>query len=570
MKTKLLFLLFVINTITTAQNNSISFDWSFNAGGGFNSTKRVQYNSQGDLFAMINSGHQTTYGGTTMTAPSSGSTPATITFIAKRTQSGMSSVFVQKNIVNPTYATFDDFTIDNDDNIIIAGSTFGYSSTVFYNFGNGITLYGKGNFVAKYNSIGVCQWATLITYNLTGSLPYSENKPISIGVLPNNDIYYANRSTNENKPFWLLKLSSSGTEIWHKEWILPTSNTVGIFSSKNHFFFDNTGKAYFVIQSLNGDPVTIDGIDLIPPAGSHPTVSSILTINNDGTNGVFSTNRGAIADIVVEKISGNVILDWRQYVQNPAPFNTLPMAVNGTYQYIGIVALDSNRNHINNSTALFASQFQSIYPLGNLKIVANSLMYPSETLTIPGQTYTSSNYSTAWKFFDNFSMTKFVAHPQIIGSAAASANTMSLYSNKLAVSGSYDLANNASIVINGTTLTTCDKDPNFATLYPNWASLQGDVFISQLTVDSNLGSNTGSLSNKFTIFPNPTFNLINFNTEENMKSIVLFDILGKEVLNKEVNSNSNSVDISNFNSGLYFVKIYFENGNINTQKIIKN
>lgn len=555
---KILLLLVLFSQFIFGQNNATSFDWSFNPGGGFNSTKRIQYNSQGDLFALIDSGHQTTYGGTTMLVPGSGSFPGTITFLAKRTQSGTSSVFVQKNIVNPTYATFDDFTVDNDDNIIVAGSTFGYDATVFYDFGNGIILYGKGNFLAKYNPQGICQWAVLINYNLT-SLPNSETKPISIGILPNNDIYYAGRSTNGNKPFWLIKLNPSGAEVWHKEWILPTSNSVGIFASKNHFFFDTTGKAYFVIQSLNGDLVTIDGIVLTPPAGAHPTTTSILTINNDGTNGVFSTYRGAIADIVVEKASGNVLLDWRQYVQNPAPFNTLPMAVNGTYQYIGIVALDSNRNYINSSTAFFTNQFKSIFPLGNLKIVANSIMVPSETLTIPGQSYTATTYTPTWKFFENFTMTKFIAHPEINGTNTASANTMSLFNNKLAVSGSYTLTNNPTITINGTTLTTCDKDPNFATLYPSWASLQGDVFISQLTIGNSLDVKSNLFEDKkLTIYPNPARNQINLSFENNLEKAKLkvISILGQTVLEKQNLSGTDfNIDVSNLSWGIYIINI---------------
>ena len=558
MKKKLL-LLVLLTQFIFAQNNATSFDWSFNAGGGFNTTKRLHYNSQGDLLCLISSGHQTTYGGTTVTDPGTSRTPGTISFIGKRTQNGTSSVIIQRNTPNTTYATLDDFTVDNNDNIIVTGFTFGYDSTVFYNFGNGITLYGKGNFIAKYNPQGVCQWATLVTYNLTGSLPYSENKAIALGVLPNNDIYFANRSTNGNKPFWLLKLNSSGTEIWHKEWIITNSNTIGISTSKNNFFFDNTGKAYFTVQSIFGDTVTVDGIVLTPPTGSHPTITSILTINNDGTNGLFSTHRGTIADIAVEKATGNVILDWRQYDQNPAPFNTLPMAPNGTYQYIGIVALNSNRNYINSSTALFTNQFQSIYPLGNLNIVASSLMYPTETLSIPGQSYTASKHTPTWKFFENFTMTKFIAHPEINGTNTASANTMALYNNKLAVSGSYDLANNTTITINGTVLTTCDKDPNYATLYPSWTSLQNDVFISQLSIGNSLDVKKDLFEDKkVSVYPNPAKNQINvtFDNTINSAKLKVISLSGQTVFEKEnLSGTTFNFDISSLSKGMYLIQV---------------
>ncbi len=554
--TQLLILLFITNGFS--QNNSNSFDWSFNIGGGFNTTKRINYNSQGDLLCLIDSGHQTTFGGTTMTDPGSGSFPGTVSFLCKRTQSGTSSVLIKRNVPNTTYATFHDFVIDNEDNIILTGSTFGYDTTVFYDFGNGIKLYGKGNFIAKYNPQGVCQWANLVTYNLTSNTA-SENKNIGLGVLPNNDIYFANRSTgytaNYQNPFWLIRFNALGTEIWHKEWILPNSRSIGITSSKNNFFFDHTGKAYFIIQSLNGDLVTIDGTVLTPPAGGHPTTTSLLTINGDGTNGVFSTYRGSIGDLAVEKATGNVLLDWGQYVVNPAPFNTV--SYNIYNQYGGVVALDSNRNYINSTGALFTNQYKSIYPLGNLNFAANSLMYPTETLSIPSQTYTASKHTPTWKIFENFTMTKFIAHPEITGTSTNSVDTMAAYNNKLAVSGSYSLTSNPTITINGTTLTTCNNDPNFATLYTTWASLQGDVFISQLTISNSLGVTENKISN-FQIYPNPVSNQINMLLENNIEnaSLKIISILGQIVLEKQnISGNNINIDVSKLAKGVYVVRV---------------
>lgn len=569
MKKILQLAMLVFITTGFAQNNVESFDWSFNIGGGFNTTKRINYNSQGDLLCLIDSGHQTTFGGTTITDPGSGSFPGTVSFLCKRAKDGTSSVLIKRNVPNTTYATFDDFVIDNDDNIIVTGGTFGYNSTVFYDFGNGVNLYGKGNFIAKFNPQGICQWATLVTYGITGAMPYSENKNIGLGILPNNDIYFANRSTNGNKPFWLLKLNPSGTEIWHKEWILPSASSIGITTSKNNFFFDNTGKAYFIIQSLYGDLVTIDGVVLTPPAGAHPTTSSLLTINGDGTNGIFSTYRGTFGDLAVEKATGNLLLDWRQYVQNPAPFDILPMAVNGTYQFIGIVAIDSNRNFINRTAALFTTSYGSLFPLGNLNFVSNSLMVPTETVSTPTQTFTATKYTPTWKFFENFVFTKFVAHPEINGTSTKSNNTMSLYNNKLAISGSYDLVNNATVTINGTTLTSCNNDPNFATLYPSWVSLQGDVFISQLSISNSLAVVQNKLTN-FQIYPNPTSNQINLSFENNLEkaNLKIVSILGQTVLEKQnVSGNNLNIDVSNLAKGVYVVQVLNRNSITNTKFI---
>lgn len=552
---QLLALIFITNGF--AQNKAESFDWSFNGGGGYNTTKRIQFNSQGDLLCLIDSGHQATFGSTTITDAGSGSFPGTVSYICKRSQNGTSSILIKRNVPNTTYASFQDFVVDKDDNIIVTGATFGYNSTVFYDFGNGVNLYGKGSFVAKFNPQGVCQWATLVTYGITGAMPYGENKNIGLGILPNNDIYFANRSTNGNQPFWLIRFNPSGVEVWHKEWILPSATAIGITTSKNNCFFDNTGKAYFIIQSLYGDLVTIDGIPLTPPAGTHPTTSSLLTINNDGTNGVFSTYRGAFGDLAVEKATGNVLLDWRQYVQNPAPFDGLPMAVNGTYQYVGIVAVDANRSFINRTAPLFNVPYGSLFPLGDLNFVTNSVMVPTETLSTLNQTFTATKYTPTWKFFENFAFTKFVAHPEINGTSTKSYDLMAWHNNKLAVTGSYDLANNATITINGTTLTSCDKDPNFAILYPSWASLQGDIFISQLSISTNLAVSEYKLLN-YKIYPNPATSKINLTLDNNLENanLKIISILGQTVQEKQNFSGNNfSLDVSNLSKGIYILEL---------------
>lgn len=109
MKTRLLFLAFIFTICLNAQSNSTDFDWSFNTGGGFNTTKKLKYNNQGDLLCLVIVGRQTTFGATSMFSAGSGSYPGTVTFIGKRTQSGVKSVILKIPGNNATYARMDDF-----------------------------------------------------------------------------------------------------------------------------------------------------------------------------------------------------------------------------------------------------------------------------------------------------------------------------------------------------------------------------------------------------------------------------------------------------------------------------
>ncbi len=89
-----------------------------------------------------------------------------------------------------------------------------------------------------------------------------------------------------------------------------------------------------------------------------------------------------------------------------------------------------------------------------------------------------------------------------------------------------------------------------------------------------LSSSLGSLSvndikkNEFNIYPNPSNNIININSEiNNLNDWIYFitDIAGKQIISNKV---ENTIDVSNLKSGIYF--IYFSNTKSNqrfTEKI---
>jgi len=75
------------------------------------------------------------------------------------------------------------------------------------------------------------------------------------------------------------------------------------------------------------------------------------------------------------------------------------------------------------------------------------------------------------------------------------------------------------------------------------------------------------------IYPNPTTDILNIQTEENLPentTAIVYDVTGKRVLNEPLqNSNLNNINVSNLNSGVYILQI---NGNRidQTFKFIKN
>lgn len=74
---------------------------------------------------------------------------------------------------------------------------------------------------------------------------------------------------------------------------------------------------------------------------------------------------------------------------------------------------------------------------------------------------------------------------------------------------------------------------------------------------------------QFNAFPNPTKDNWNISSGEIMKTVAIFDILGKQVIALAHNSTDVLIDASSLQSGMYFAKIESANG-FKTVKLIKD
>lgn len=70
----------------------------------------------------------------------------------------------------------------------------------------------------------------------------------------------------------------------------------------------------------------------------------------------------------------------------------------------------------------------------------------------------------------------------------------------------------------------------------------------------------------FNIYPNPTNNYININTNNIIDKTEIYDITGSKILEP---TNHNSISLISLDKGVYFIKIYSQ-GNSTTKKILKN
>lgn len=70
----------------------------------------------------------------------------------------------------------------------------------------------------------------------------------------------------------------------------------------------------------------------------------------------------------------------------------------------------------------------------------------------------------------------------------------------------------------------------------------------------------------YAIYPNPTQDFINIETSKEIKEVLIYDSLGKNVLK----SNESRIDITRLPVGLYHLQIEFKNGKKLSEKIIKS
>ena len=73
------------------------------------------------------------------------------------------------------------------------------------------------------------------------------------------------------------------------------------------------------------------------------------------------------------------------------------------------------------------------------------------------------------------------------------------------------------------------------------------------------------------IYPNPVKDILYIETETEIEEVMVYDVYGRvqNLRNSETQKLRNSIDISNLKSGIYFVKINTEKGNI-VKRIIKD
>ena len=104
-----------------------------------------------------------------------------------------------------------------------------------------------------------------------------------------------------------------------------------------------------------------------------------------------------------------------------------------------------------------------------------------------------------------------------------------------------------------------DKDWSYKTIYVD------NIYLYKENATSIAPEN----KIEFRTFPNPVVNELCINSEEELKSISILNLVGQNVKTIAINTKTAMVDMSDMPQGAYFVKVLNANGISTTQKIIK-
>ena len=79
--------------------------------------------------------------------------------------------------------------------------------------------------------------------------------------------------------------------------------------------------------------------------------------------------------------------------------------------------------------------------------------------------------------------------------------------------------------------------------------LVDDILIDVALEDKDFTKNT------FKFYPNPVKDILHLSYDQNISTVVVYNLLGQLIMERNINSNSTSLDMSHLNSGTYLVKV---------------
>ncbi len=115
---------------------------------------------------------------------------------------------------------------------------------------------------------------------------------------------------------------------------------------------------------------------------------------------------------------------------------------------------------------------------------------------------------------------------------------------------------------------------NFSVTQANQSNATGSInpltvsSSSSIAIGKTVGIKENNSDNSIYIFPNPTNALVNIKSNTEIKRVELLNVTGQIILSENTKGTSHQLNLEAFAKGIYFVKIYNENGSATLKKLV--
>lgn len=434
-------------------------------------------------------------------------------------------------------------------NISSSGTVIG--SNAYFDLQNGSICnnYGKiGDFVSDIDGIDVNAGASL---NCFAGAAIRSYQLVNNGLVNlQNGSYFRTRT--------LINGNVNNVAILNTSGVININNFLNNYGTINNYYQMKLYKSSIVYEHQNYPSGIINNI-----GGQSDFYISSDTGNNFKNEGVFNYQNIVLCEKSFENTSSGIVN--AQLIAGLTPqFNNAISGLltnNGTFNSAGT---------INNSGSMVPNQ-GSWQGYGNF---VDTLFTNNTAGIIAPSNNTGTGIST-------LTFANGLTNNGIINIDLAGTNTSEI--DKINVTGIATLGGTLNVsLINsfvpqfGTTdfviMNYTSRTGSFATVnYPNIAGISWSIIYNSTNVVLRAES---TLSNQefetigLKTYPNPIKNILNIISPLEMESLKIFNLLGQEVLSKEVNGTETNLDISNLANGTYILKTIV-NGVAKTVKIVK-
>jgi hypothetical protein len=270
------------------------------------------------------------------------------------------------------------------------------------------------------------------------------------------------------------------------------------------------------------------------------TGEKVCLVTVDATNGYNQ--------IIWEKTRGVNTAWFKLYKQN---------SLTSQYDSIGMVHLDSFS--VFTDFGSNPSQQSASYALSVIDSCGNesSLSPVHTTIHLSANQAINGQVNLQWNAYDGFSYPNFEIYRSNNGSAfaliGAVANSSFSYTDLTPPSGT----NYYYIAV--TNPNGCNPSRAISKASSNILDGQGNPVV--------LGLEGVVSQSRFLIYPNPSKGVYNVEGD-GIKSVTVYDAVGKEVLSKNISSSNFTVDLNNYAQGVYTIRLQLSN-TLQTVKLIK-